>query len=89
MDPPTILLFCNREKDIPTHYKRYLSSGIREHFKLRNTPVHLLFRTEESASRQKNKSSESAPAQSNKRQASHRQPTKKKTSQRSPQRHRK
>lgn len=44
-DPPTVLLFSNRSKGIPEHYKRYLKNGLREHFCLDNTPIHLIFRT--------------------------------------------
>ncbi|HAZ12674.1 MAG: hypothetical protein A2X86_11240 [Bdellovibrionales bacterium GWA2_49_15] len=43
-NPPTILLFVNRSKGIPEQYKRYLKNGLREIFRLRNTPVHLVFR---------------------------------------------
>ncbi len=43
-DPPTILLFVNRSRGIPEQYKRYLKNGLREMFRLRNTPVHLVFR---------------------------------------------
>jgi GTP-binding protein len=43
--PPTVLLFSNRSKGISESYRRYLTSGIRNNFKLINTPVHLIFRT--------------------------------------------
>jgi GTP-binding protein len=43
--PPTFLLFSNKSKQIPVHYRRYLTNGIRKEFKLTNTPVHLIFRT--------------------------------------------
>lgn len=43
--PPTFMMFCNKSKNIPENYKRYLQKGIREAFELRNTPVHLLFKT--------------------------------------------
>lgn len=43
--PPTFLLFANKSKGIPEHYKRYLKNGIRSEFNLINTPVHLIFRT--------------------------------------------
>ncbi|MBF0208458.1 MAG: 50S ribosome-binding GTPase [Oligoflexia bacterium] len=46
MDPPTVLIFSNLAQGIPAHYRRYLSNGIREEFKLRNTPVHIIFRCE-------------------------------------------
>ncbi len=44
-DPPTILMFTNKSKGIPDHYRKYLVNGIRNEFKLSNTPVHLIFRT--------------------------------------------
>ncbi len=44
-DPPTILLFVNRSQGIPEQYKRYLKNGLRDMFRLRNTPVHLVFRS--------------------------------------------
>jgi GTP-binding protein len=43
--PPTFLLFTNKSKGIPEHYRRYLQNGIRQEFSLRNTPVHLIFRS--------------------------------------------
>lgn len=43
--PPTILLFANRSKNIPAPYRRYLQKGIRQAFALKNTPIHLVFRT--------------------------------------------
>ena len=43
--PPTILLFSNRSRNIPSPYRRYLQKGIREAFSLPNTPVRLVFRT--------------------------------------------
>lgn len=43
-DPPTFILFGNGKKGIPTNFRRYLVNGIRNHFKIKNTPVHLLFR---------------------------------------------
>lgn len=43
-DPPTFLVFANRVKGIPDNYKRYLKNGIRSHFGLDNTPIHLIFR---------------------------------------------
>ncbi|MBI2520977.1 MAG: 50S ribosome-binding GTPase [Bdellovibrio sp.] len=44
-NPPTILLFVNRSRGISEQYKRYLKNGLREMFRIRNTPVHLLFRS--------------------------------------------
>lgn len=43
--PPTVLLFANRSKNIPDHFKQYLKNGIRSHFQLENTPVHLIIRS--------------------------------------------
>lgn len=43
--PPTFLMFSNKSKGIPDHYRRYLSNGLRKEFNLLNTPVHLIFRT--------------------------------------------
>ena len=43
--PPTILLFTNKSQNIPVHYRRYLVNGIREGMDWKNTPVHLIFRT--------------------------------------------
>lgn len=42
--PPTFLLFVNRSKGIPDHYRRYLQNGLRKEFNLFNSPVHLIFR---------------------------------------------
>lgn len=44
-DPPTFLMFSNRSKGIPDHYRRYLQNSIRREFDIVNTPVHLIFRT--------------------------------------------
>lgn len=43
--PPTFLFFTNRSQGIPVNFKRYLKNNIRSEFELRNTPVHLIFRT--------------------------------------------
>ena len=43
--PPTFLIFSNKSKGIPENYRKYLSKGIRKEFDLKNTPVHLVFRT--------------------------------------------
>ncbi|MDH4467147.1 MAG: ribosome biogenesis GTPase Der [Bacteriovoracaceae bacterium] len=51
--PPTILLFANRELEISPQYRRYLTKGIRDHFSLYNTPIHLIFRRGESREQQK------------------------------------
>lgn len=42
--PPTFLLFVNRSKGIPDHYRRYLQNSLRKEFNLFNSPVHLIFR---------------------------------------------
>lgn len=44
-DPPTFLLFSNKSKGIPENYQRYLKNNIRKEFEIRNTPVHIIFRT--------------------------------------------
>ena len=44
-DPPTFILFCNKSQGVPQNYRRYLQNGIRNQFKLVNTPVHLVFRS--------------------------------------------
>jgi len=43
--PPTILMFVNKSKGIPEQYQRYLKNGLRDTFRIRNTPVHLIFRS--------------------------------------------
>ena len=43
--PPTILMFTNKSKGIPTNYRKFLMNGIRREFDYKNTPVHLIFRT--------------------------------------------
>jgi GTPase len=53
--PPTVLLFSNRSKGISESYRRYLTSGIRNNFKLINTPVHLIFRTRSEIERRMHK----------------------------------
>lgn len=41
--PPTFILFCNKPKDVPTHYLRYLTNNLRDAFDLPGVPlrVHL------------------------------------------------
>ncbi len=53
--PPTFLLFSNKSKGIPTHYRRYLVNGIRREFSMINTPVHLIFRTANDIKRKLNR----------------------------------
>jgi len=43
--PPTMLLVCNKSKELPETFKRYLKNGVREAFNFSNTPIHLIFRT--------------------------------------------
>jgi len=43
--PLTILLFSNKSKEIPENYRKYLINGLREKMDLKNTPIHLIFRT--------------------------------------------
>lgn len=43
--PPTFILFTNRIKDIPDHYRRFLQNSLRKEFQIHNTPVHLVFRS--------------------------------------------
>ncbi len=44
-NPPTFLLFSNKSRGIPENYQRYLKNNIRREFEIRNTPVHIIFRT--------------------------------------------
>lgn len=44
-NPPTFLLFTNKSKGIPEHYKRYLRNGLRNRFPMDNTPIHMIFRS--------------------------------------------
>lgn len=50
--PPTFLFFTNRSEGIPVNFKRYLKNHIRSEFDLRNTPVHLVFRSSASLRKQ-------------------------------------
>lgn len=54
--PPTFLMFSNRSQGIPDNYRKYLSKGIRRHFDLVNTPVHLIFRTRSEIAKRMRKS---------------------------------
>lgn len=51
--PPTVLVFANRSKNIPDHFKTYLKNGIREHFNFENTPVHLIIRSNSDVEKRK------------------------------------
>ena len=39
--PPTFVLMCTRAAQLPDAYRRYLSNGIREAFKLGAAPIRL------------------------------------------------
>jgi GTP-binding protein len=54
--PPTILMFTNKAKGIPTNYRKYLTNGLRREFSMVNTPVHLIFRTTSDIARRMRKS---------------------------------
>lgn len=43
--PPTFALFGNQLKELPEHYLRYLTHGLREAFPLQGTPIRFLLRT--------------------------------------------
>ena len=43
-NPPTFMLFANRNQGIPENFKRYLKNSLRREFALDNTPIHLLFK---------------------------------------------
>ena len=42
--PPTFALFTSRPSDLPDHYLRYLSAGMRDDFELDGVPLRLLLR---------------------------------------------
>ena len=42
--PPSFALFASRPSDLPDHYLRYLSSGMRDDFDLDGVPIRLLLR---------------------------------------------
>ena len=42
--PPSIALFASRPSDLPEHYLRYLSAGLRQDFGLDGVPIRLLLR---------------------------------------------
>ena len=60
-NPPTFLIFTNRSKGIPDNYRRYLVNGLRGHFQLDNTPVHLIFRTTDENKKRDNELTEQSP----------------------------
>ena len=43
--PPTFVFFCNNNKLITTHYKRYLNNQLRETFKFEGASIKTLFRS--------------------------------------------
>ncbi len=43
--PPTFLFFTNKKIGIPDSYKKYIKNSLRDEFKLKNSPIHLIFRT--------------------------------------------
>lgn len=43
--PPTFLFFTNKSKGIPENYRSYFKNGLRRAFHLKNTPIHLIFRS--------------------------------------------
>lgn len=53
--PPTFILFTNRSKSIPDNFKKYLQNGLRSHFEFYNTPVHIIFRTDDENKAKKRK----------------------------------
>jgi len=53
--PPTFILFTNRSKAIPENFKKYLKNGLRMHFEFYNTPVHIIFRTDDENKAKKRK----------------------------------
>ena len=53
--PPTFILFTNRSKSLPENFKKYLKNGLRAHFEFYNTPVHIIFRTDDENKARKKK----------------------------------
>ena len=43
-EPPTVLFFTSRPRDIPEHYRRFLERQLRERFDFYGTPVRVFFR---------------------------------------------
>ncbi len=43
--PPTFVVFCNKSKDVPESYRRYLIARLREVFSFPGVPVRLLFKS--------------------------------------------
>lgn len=45
--PPTFILFANHPQEVSKVYRRYLTNGLRKHFRLPNCPIHLVFKRNE------------------------------------------
>jgi GTPase len=43
-EPPTILFFTSRPKDVPEHYRKFLERRLREQFNFSGTPLRIIFR---------------------------------------------
>ncbi|MCH2665351.1 ribosome biogenesis GTPase Der [bacterium] len=43
-NPPTILFFTSRPKDVPDHYRRFLENRLRDRFDFLGTPVRVVFK---------------------------------------------
>ncbi len=43
-EPPTVLFFTSRPRDVPEHYRRFLERRLRERFDFQGTPVRVVFR---------------------------------------------
>ncbi len=59
--PPTFILFTNRSKSLPENFKKYLKNGLRLHFEFYNTPVHIIFRTDDENKARKKKEQKDLP----------------------------
>ncbi len=44
VEPPTIIFFTTRPRDVPEHYRRFLERRLRERFDLKGTPVRIVFK---------------------------------------------
>ncbi len=43
-EPPTVIFFTTRPRDVPEHYRRFLERRLRERFDLKGTPVRVMFK---------------------------------------------
>ena len=43
-NPPTILFFTSRPKDVPEHYRRFLENRLRKAFDFNGTPIRVVFK---------------------------------------------